>query len=85
MTHIGIALIILCIFIILQVATGYQDIISNDSNNFDTNITDKIANLEKAFLDLASRMQIVEMKNKVLEEKNRNLEKTIEVYMIRFL
>lgn len=84
MTNIGIALIILGIFIILQVATGYQDIISNDSN-FDTNVTDKIANLEKAFSYLASRVQIVEMKNKVLEEKNRNLEKTIEVCMIRFL
>ena len=83
MTCICIALIFLGISIILKVAT--KDIISNVSNNFDTNVEDKIANLEKAFSYLASRVQIVEMKNKVLEEKNRNLEKTIEVCMIRFL
>ena len=88
MMRVYIALVFLGISIILKVAT--KDINSNESNNFDINVEDKISNLERALFDLTSMMQKAEIKNKVLEQrvlkvelknevlekKNQNLEKT---------
>ena len=88
MMRVYIALVFLGISIILKVAT--KDINSNESNNFDINVEDKISNLERALFDLTSMMKKeeiknkvleqrvlkVELKNEVLEKKNQNLEKT---------
>ena len=88
MMRVYIALVFLGISIILKVAT--KDINSNESNNFDINVEDKISNLERALFDLTSMMKKeeiknkvleqrvlkIELKNEVLEKKNQNLEKT---------
>ena len=88
MMRVYIALVFLGISIILKVAT--KDINSNESNNFDINVEDKISNLERVLFDLTSMMKKeeiknkvleqrvlkVELKNEVLEKKNQNLEKT---------
>ena len=77
MTHILNILICLTIFASICVATKdtfINQLIQGSSNSYHD---DKIADLQKIVLDLASRLQDVENKNQVLENKNKDITKKL--------
>ena len=67
MTHILNILICLSIFATIHVATNDTSINQKIQGSSDSNHDDKISDLEKIVLDLASRLQVVERKNQVLD------------------
>ena len=73
MTHILNILICLTTFATINVATN--DAISNQliQESTDSYCVDKILDLEKIVLDLASRLQAVENKNQAIENKNKDM------------
>ena len=73
MTHILNILICLTIFATIHVATNDTSINRLIQGSSDSNHDDKISDLEKIVLDLASRLQVVESKNQVLDNRNKEL------------